>query len=159
LVPSPLVTLIMDRLRVINQTFRRLADRIGAGLYVPRSSAPRRPPVHRKPRRPSPLPEGYAWLVKLVPEAAAYGSQLQFLLADPEVAALLATAPGALRRPLRSLCLMLAASPPAILALPRRTRPPRPRKPRAPRVRLAKLPRPLHVFTFTHKPPRRRKTA
>jgi hypothetical protein len=120
----PLALLILNRIRAINQAFSRLAARIGAGKYVPRRPAdtPRRR-EDRKPRGPNPLPQGFAWLVKLVPEAAAYGSQLQFLLAEPEMAALLAAAPAALRRPLRSLCRMLGVDPPPILALPPRAPP------------------------------------
>ena len=49
------------------------------------------------------------------------------------MAALIAAAPGSLRRPLRSLCWMLHLTPPAILAPPPRAEPkPRPPKPERP---------------------------
>ncbi len=137
----PLALLILNRLREINQRFARLAARITAGKYVPRRppDTPRRR-EKRKPRGPNPLPQGFAWLVKLVPEAAVYGSQLQNLLAEPEMAALLAAAPTAMRRPLRSLCRMLGVAPPPILALPPRAPPtPRPPKPGPPPARKRSL--------------------
>ncbi|MBV8095775.1 MAG: hypothetical protein JOY71_02935 [Acetobacteraceae bacterium] len=56
---------------------------------------------------PARLPSGFGWLIRLVPGAAIYGSQLQHLLADPEMAALLADLPQA-GRILRPLCRMLA---------------------------------------------------
>src|SRR5579859_4017940 len=121
----PLALLILDRIRGIAQRFARLATRIGAGKYMPRrpAAAPRRRTAPR-PCRPNPLPQGFAWLIKLVPEAAVYGSQLQFLFADPEMAALLEAAPASLRRPLRSLCRMLGVTPPPILAPPPPVPPP-----------------------------------
>jgi len=106
--------------------------------------AAQRPPAtprrhtHRRFRRRNKLPQGFAWLVKLVPEAAVYGSQLNFLFAEPEMAGLLAAAPAPLRRPVRSLCRMLGVTPPAILALPAKPRPP----PAPPRAKPAKKPRP-----------------
>ncbi|MBV8092335.1 MAG: hypothetical protein JO110_03695 [Acetobacteraceae bacterium] len=69
----------------------------GAGLELPRLEG--LPP----PR----LPGCFGWLIRLVPGSAVYGSQLQYLLADPEMAALLASAPQA-GRILRPLCRMLA---------------------------------------------------
>ena len=80
----------------------------------------------------NPLPQKFGWLLKLVPEAVGYRSQLENLLRDPEMAALLAAAPTAMRRPLRSLCRMLGLPPPEILALPPRPKPPPP-PPRAKR--------------------------
>ena len=110
------IGLIVDRIRVINQGFRRLADRIAAGTYRPRRSSPRRTATGRKPRRQSPLPRHFGWLQPLVPEAVQFRAQLEHLLRDPEMAALLAAAPASLARPLRSLCRMLRVDPPAILA-------------------------------------------
>jgi len=66
-----------------------------------------------------------------VADAVGYRSQLENLLRDPEMAALLAAAPASLGRPLRSLCWMLRVDPPEILALPKKPRPPR-KKPPAP---------------------------
>jgi hypothetical protein len=129
----PLALLIIDRLRTINQAFARLAARIAAGKYVPRRP-PDTPRRHepRKPRGPNPLPQTFAWLIKLLPETAPFGGQLQALFAEPEMAALLAAAPAPLRRPLRSLCRMLGVDPPKILALP--PPPPRPKPPPKPKI-------------------------
>ncbi len=78
--------------------------------------------------------------MKLLPETAAYGTQLQALCAAPEMAALLAAAPASLGRPLRSLCHMLGVRPPPILAPPPRARPePRPPKVRPPPARKPSL--------------------
>jgi hypothetical protein len=64
-----------------------------------------------------------------VPEAAAFGAQLQHLLADPEMAALVAAAPQA-GRVLRPLCRMLGVRPPpGPLAPPSRPRAPAPPSP------------------------------
>jgi hypothetical protein len=116
--PGPLIVLIIGRLRHISQRVARLAARIRDGRYAPRRrSAPRRSPTIRRPRRPNPLPHKFGWLLKLVPEAAGYRAQLEHLLHDPEMAALLAAAPAPMARPLRSLCWMLRVPPPPILAL------------------------------------------
>jgi len=81
------------------------------------------------------LPRGFAWLVKLLPETAVYGSQLQVLFADPAMAAMMQAAPASLCRPVRSLCHMLGVRPPPILAPPPavqpRIRPPKPERPSA----------------------------
>ena len=116
--PRPLGLLILERLRAINRQFARIAGRVGACRSFPPRRATRRLLTARKPRRANPLPHGFAWLVRLVPEAAAYGSQLRFLFDDPAMVALLATAPAPMRRPLRSLCRRLGVDPPPILARP-----------------------------------------
>ena len=122
--PLPLIALIVDRIRRIKQRFAYLADRLRDGLYIPRhrTTAPRRRPGQARPQNP--LPQKFGWLLKLVPEAVGYRSQLENLLRDPEMAALLAAAPTAMRRPLRSLCRMLGLSPPPVLPLPPRPKPP-----------------------------------
>jgi hypothetical protein len=79
-------------------------------------------------------------MIGLVPEAAASGSQLQHLLADPEMAALAAAGPQ-LGRLLRPLCRALGVTPPPYLTPPPPPPPPRaasraagpPRNPRQPR--------------------------
>src|SRR5271167_50192 len=126
----PLIGLIVDRIRGVKQRFADLAAQIGAGSYVPRQAAPRGKPSAQTPPQPSRLPRKFGWLLPLVPDAASYRSQLEILLRDPEMAALLAAAPASLGRPLRSLCWMLRLPPPDILVLPKRPRPPR--KPVAP---------------------------
>jgi hypothetical protein len=111
-----LIGLIVDRIRGIKQCFARIAARVAAGTYQPRRFAPRRPPAIRQPRPPNRLPRSFGWLQPLVPEAVQFRAQLEHLLRDPEMAALLAAAPASLARPLRSLCRMLRVDPPAILA-------------------------------------------
>jgi hypothetical protein len=114
--PGPLIVLIVGRIRDINQRIARLAARIRDGRPTPRRPTPRRSPTLRRARRPNPLPHEFGWLLKLVPEAVGYRSQLEYLLQEAEMAALLAAAPAAMARPLRSLCWMLRVSPPPILA-------------------------------------------
>jgi len=140
---QPLINLIVTRIRDAKQAFARLAARIEAGTYAPRrrASTPPRPPAVQKPRPPpNPLARKFGWLLPLVPAAVASRGHLENLLRNPEMAALLAAAPGSLRRPIRSLCWMLRVEPPAILALPRKPRPPRPPQDKPPRPRREPLP-------------------
>ena len=132
----PLIALIVERLRRIKQRFAYLAARVGDGLYVPRRRAalPRRRPGQPPPPR-NPLPQKFGWLLPLVPDAVGYRSQLEHLFRDPEMVALLAAAPTAMRRPLRSLCWMLRLPPPPILSPP-----PRPKPPRGPAAKREKPP-------------------
>ena len=58
------------------------------------------------------LPTTRGWLITLVPEAAHYRNHLQSPLQDPEIIALMAAAPTAMVRPLRSLWWMLRITPP-----------------------------------------------
>ena len=119
----PLIALIGNRIRLIKQAVARLAALVRDGKYAPRRFAPRRGSESPKPRQPSKLPQKFGWLLPLVPDAVVWRSQLESLLRDPEVVALLAAAPASLGRPLRSLCWMLCLRPPDILAPPRRARP------------------------------------
>ncbi len=107
---GPLVILIWTRLRRLAVRFAALAARIAAGRQ--RRILSRRPPRPAQ-RRPSQrrLPYGPGWLLHVVPQARAYGSQLQHLMADPEFAALVDAAPQ-MRRLLRPLCRMLGVAPP-----------------------------------------------
>ena len=142
--PVPLIYLIVDRLRGIQQRFVTLAARLRAGTYVPRRRAAT---ASKRPGQSPPqnlLPQYFGWVVPLLPmpEGNCYRSQLNVLLQDPEMAALLEAAPTSLRRPVRSLCRMLGLEPPPILALPKRpprpadpARPAEPAQPRAPRRR------------------------
>ena len=140
---GPLFFLIMGRLKAFRYAFARLAARIEAGTFSPRRSPPpRQPSTEKKTRRRTPLPQGFAWLIKMVPETAASASQLQFLLAEPDMAALIAAAPAQMRRPLRSLCQMLGVILPPILAPlpdPRPKKPPVERKPRPKREKPEKI--------------------
>ncbi len=112
---APLLLLLWPRLRRMAARFARLAARFRAGR-LPARPAARRPGRSGPP--PQPLPKTSAWLVRLVPAAAAQAAQLQHLLADPELAALLAAAPQA-GRVLRPLCRMLGVAPPGPPAPPR----------------------------------------
>jgi hypothetical protein len=121
---QPVAMLLWARLAHLRARITRLAARLadGKGSGVPRN--PRTPSgTAPKPRRPPQrlLPRKAGWLIPLVPEAAAAGSQLRHLLADPEMAALIEAAPqmGRLLRPLcRSLGVIL---PPDLLPPPRGT--------------------------------------
>lgn len=112
------VILIWSRLRRLAENFARLAERLAAGT----PPGPPRPRHHAsRPNRPKPphrLPQGTAWLVRLVPEAASGAAQLRHLLADPEMAALVAASPQA-GRLLRPLCRMLGVDPPQAIAKPK----------------------------------------
>ncbi len=125
---GPLLILVWSRLHRMALRFAALAARVRTGR-LPARLAARRPSRSGPP--PRLLPHGFAWLVRLVPEAAASGSQLQHLLEDPELAALLAAAPQA-GRILRPLCRMLGVRPPpGPLTLPRHSRTPLPPRPGA----------------------------
>jgi hypothetical protein len=129
IVAAPLFILLQHRISGIKRRFARLAARLASGKFAPRKSSGPRP--GRPTGRKNLLPSGPCWLIKLVPAAAASASQLRFLLADPEMAALLAAAPAEMGRTLRPLCRMLGVELPPILAPPPSTRPKKPRKPRA----------------------------
>ena len=147
---APLFALIFNRIVVIRQAIARLATRLTAGHLTPRKSGGPRP--GRQAGTRNRLPSSPAWLIKLVPEAAAAASQLRSLLTDPEVAAFLAADPARISRPLRSLCRMLDVEPP----LPA---PPRPARPKKPEQRKTPAPagkppgRPRYVFGLRYPPP------
>jgi hypothetical protein len=116
LLTAPLMLLLWSRLRRMEGRARRLASRIAAG--APLSVARRRGLVPRSARsRPyTRLPRGVLWLVKVVPGTASGAASLQFLLADPDMAALAQAPP--MRRLLRPLCRMLGVRPPPIVKTP-----------------------------------------
>ena len=124
----PLMLLLWSRLRRLADRFAALAARAAAGPLP----APRRRPPAARPSRPRPpgtrLPEGFAWLIRMVPEARFANTRISHLLGSAEMAALLAAAPQA-GRLLRPLCRTLGVPLPPALALPPRRR--RKRKPRS----------------------------
>jgi hypothetical protein len=124
---GPLVILVWVRLRRLAGRFARLAARLQSGaLPAPGHSRRGRPAATRSPPDPAKrLPQGFGWLVRLAPEAAAGASQLRHLLAEPEMAALIAAAPQ-MGRLLRPLCRMLGVDPPPGLGAPHGTAPPQP---------------------------------
>ncbi len=134
---APLIALLWNRLSRLTRRFDALVARLDAG----QPAAPRRQRSTRPARAaPEPgtlrLPRERFWLIRLLPhQAAAYGSQLQALLADPRTAALLAAAPEA-GRILRPLCRLLAIHPEGLLALPSMAGKP------APKQRVVKPPPP-----------------
>lgn len=136
--PGLLIVLIAQRLADIERRVARLAARLHAGRSAPRlAAAPRltaapRARAPRRPRRASPLPRGRGWLLRLAPETAGHRAQLEHLLQDPAMTALLAAAPPAMARPVRSLCWMLRLPPPPTLSRPAAPRPPDPARPPPP---------------------------
>ena len=79
---------------------------------VPTDAAPTWP---RAPRRT--LPRSYGWLARMAPETVPFGIEFAYLLAQPEMTELLATAPR-LWRVLRPLCRMFGITPPEVLPPP-----------------------------------------
>ena len=155
--------LIKRRFMMLRQQLWRLTDRIEAGTYKPRRPAttPRKQPADRKPRQPSPLRRQSGWLLTLLPDEMTYRihvrhcrNDLRQLLQDPEMLALMAAAPGPMRRTLRPFCWMLALKPPPVLARPRRPR--RPKVPSTqsakPKARRPKAPQPPHEQTAASAP-------
>ena len=71
------------------------------------------------------MPHGAGWLVRLMPGTAASRSQLEALLRDPEMAALLAADPR-LRHILRPLCRMLGVHRSLMPPPRKRPKPPSP---------------------------------
>jgi hypothetical protein len=119
---APLVTLLWTRLARLTARFDTLVARLTAG-HPAAPARQRTRPTSTASARKAPaaglrLPRSHTWLIRLLPgEAASYGCQLQALLADPQMAALLAAAPEA-GRILRPLCRLLAITPEGPLALP-----------------------------------------
>lgn len=116
---APLMVLLWSRLRRMAARFDALVAHVRAGRLPAASRARRAATRAAAVPPPQRLPRGFAWLVRLMPEAAGYGSQLQHLLADPDMPALLAAEPR-LGRILRPLCRMLAIDCVPELCLPRR---------------------------------------
>ena len=110
----PLFFLLWRRVRRTAVKAIKLAAHIASGAPPPvtrprTSPRPPRPPILR-------LPSSYAWIVKVVPGTAVYGVHLQYLLAQPELAPLVADA--RFRRMINPLCRMLAI--PRLPPLPKR---------------------------------------
>ena len=140
---GPWTSPIWARFNRANRRLQALLAHLAAGR-LPRPHAPReRRPSTPDPMNPAPLlplPRAWAWLVRKIGyRAAGYGAQLQYLLDDPAMLAVIVAAPTA-GRTLRPFCRLLGVTLPAVLQLP-----PRKRKPHSPQARPAQ-PRP--------KPPR-----
>ena len=109
--------LLWHRIGRMTRRFEALFTRWQAGkLPKPRPSRAGQP---RTPRAPSPrLPRGRTWVVAQIGyHAAGRASQLQHLLADPDMAEFLHAAPQA-GRLLRPLCHILGIDPPPPLKSP-----------------------------------------
>jgi hypothetical protein len=139
----PLMPALIARLRHAKWRFSALAARIAGGRYKPRA----RPATthHRRPPK-NPLPQKFGWLLPLLPGAGGFSQQLDTLLRDPEVQALMAAAPEPMGKILRPLCRMLAVVPPPVIA-PRR---PAPRKPAAKPKAAKARPAPTRPATPRH---------
>ena len=130
-VDAALAWAIWTRVRVLGDRLIALAERVRAGRM-----ARRRGPKATTPH-PNPSPQGgrelaaeaatrasdslaamlpgvFGWLGRMVPEAARYAGALQYMLRDPEMAALVEEAPQAWRL-LRPLCHLLGVRPPDAL--------------------------------------------
>ncbi len=140
---GPLMVLLWCRLRRIAARFAALAARTSVRRRAfLRTGAVSSPPPRPRTTRQC-LPRRFAWLVRLVPEAACHGTQLQHLLSDPAMAELLAASPQA-RRILHPLCRMLGVSPAT-------ARPASPKRAETP----ARTPRPCQTLGADHAPPLR----
>jgi hypothetical protein len=106
------VVVIWKRIRRIRLLVQALVARIQAGTYRERPTRPggarrpgARPPTPMPPL--DPLPRNFGWLLGLVPyEAASLAEGVRRVLAEPEMAAMIAATPR-LTRLLRPLCWML----------------------------------------------------
>ncbi len=131
---EPFVALIYGRLSRLAVRFARLAARVQAGV-LPRAAGVRADSERIRPVAVR-LPRGFGWLIRMMPEAAVYGSQLRHLLSEPGMVALLAAAPQA-GRLLRPLCRMLGVEEAAELLPPAPARR-KAAEPQAPRADAAK---------------------
>ncbi len=132
----PILMLLWARLKRMSLRITRLAARAAAGrLRTTPRAAPRQPLSRRPPATPPRrLPRRAGWLCQPVPAACAYASQLQHLLSEPDMIALLDAAPG-IERLLRPFCRMLGVARPKLPPRPRSAAPsPPPRQPPQPRL-------------------------
>lgn len=139
---GPLVLLIFTRLR-------RLAARFATALAhdpAPERTRPARP-HNPAPKQATILPRNFGWLRRILPGTAAAASQLNALLADPEMTALIAAHPTT-GRALRPLCHLLGIRRPQALHLPKRAAPAAPDPRPAPKPKRAKHPKTTHAFAW-----------
>jgi hypothetical protein len=126
-IAAPMLLLIWNRIFRMARLFTNLAERVHAGTLSETAPARSRG-ASARPARVQPaerLPGHFGWLVNMLPEAAARGGDLCWLLRRPEIQDLIFAAPQ-IGRILRPLCRMLGVEPPSALQLPRRARVPRP---------------------------------
>ena len=138
--------ILYNRISRILGRIERMLLRFRAGRLWRRSARAARVGAIRKANCTLQLPRRYGWLVRIGGyRAAGFGSQLQTVLATPEMAELLAASPQA-ARVLRPLCRALAVEIPGWPAAPRKPRTKRPRKPR-PKPEPFKIPLPRGVIS------------
>ena len=129
---TALLVFVWGRIGRMANRFDNLFARWRASTLPNRTLAKPRPSRAGQPTTPherSKIPAGRAWLVGVVGyEAAGRASQLQHLLAHPDMAEFLHAAPQA-GRILRPLCHMLGIDPPAGIATPPARSPPAPSRP------------------------------
>jgi hypothetical protein len=130
-VASPL----LHRLKAFRDIVAHVAERVASGKYRPRPpstqkrKAPLTPP--KPPKLPDPACRKFGWLAEVLKERApGCRGQFSYMLQAPGMQALMETAPATMRRPINSICWMLGMQPPAVLARPKKPRPPREKKPR-----------------------------
>ncbi|MBV9655642.1 MAG: hypothetical protein JOZ42_13885 [Acetobacteraceae bacterium] len=135
---GPLAVSTWNRLKRLVARFSALVAAVEAGRLpvrrapaaarTPRQLAPESQNKAQAPMQAAKLPNAYGWLLTLAPELNTRigRAQIETLIADPALLALLGKAPQA-GRILRPLCHMLRIEPPQFLRLPRRPR--RPRRP------------------------------
>ncbi|MDD4935791.1 MAG: hypothetical protein PHT60_08440 [Acidiphilium sp.] len=134
----------------LSRTTARLLKIIAA---PPKIRPPRpRPGRPERVRQPNPVPGGFNWLRRLIPNnhvINGHAVAFQQLLNEADMRALIEANPTA-GRLLRPLCRMFGIKPPAGLQLPPRPAPLRPAKPRQPKPEKSPETRP--DFPFLHCP-------
>ena len=113
-----MIVMIWRRVRRTDQRIQALLARFRAGRLWRRGAVRCSGRVGRSPvGAGARLPCGYGWLLKLMPhEAACFAGQVEGVLADPEMVALLEVSEQA-RRVLRPLCRMLGVELPSPAAV------------------------------------------
>ena len=141
---TPFLLLAWTRLGRAATRFQSLFTRWQSGT-LPAPIKPRAGQPRAARARPY-FPAGRAWLAGSTDHhVRGRASQLEHLLAHPDMLAFLAAAPQA-GRILRPLCHMLGIDPPAMLRLPPRPVCVRPKPPRAARLAPQPLARPLPAY-------------
>ncbi len=112
-----MIVLVWQRIRRIETRMKRLLARFLAGTLRVGVGAGTRGARGRSGGGARGLPCGFGWLLVLVPHVAAnYAGQIRSVMAEPEMAALLAAVPQA-RRVMAPLCRMLGIAA-EVLAAP-----------------------------------------
>ena len=117
---APFIDPIWHRINNLRKRVEKLLAKLATG-WRPVAAKPRarkkleakpdvKPEADVEPKIGVRLPTRFGWLVVMVQETGAYAGRLQYLLDDPEMAALVAEV-SPLRRLLRPLCHALAVQP------------------------------------------------